>query len=62
MQNLCEILRGGIAKRKGSSDSGEPTSEAYSDKGSWYTGNTLPWHGRIAGPIPAESTLALVEF
>ena len=27
------------------------------DKGSWYTGNTLPWHGRVAGPIPAESTL-----
>ena len=32
-------------------------SEVCLDAGSWYTGNTLPWHGRVAGPIPAESTL-----
>lgn len=25
-------------------------------EGSWYTGNTLPWHGRVGGSIPLEST------
>ena len=30
------------------------------NRGSWYTGNTLPWHGRVAGPIPAESTQRLL--
>lgn len=24
--------------------------------GPWYTGNMLPWHGRVAGSIPAGST------
>ncbi len=25
--------------------------------GPWYTGNTLPWHGRVRGPIPLGSTI-----
>ena len=24
--------------------------------GPWYTGNMLPWHGRVRGPIPLGST------
>ena len=26
-------------------------------RGPWYTGNTLPWHGRVRGSIPLGSTV-----
>lgn len=32
------------------------TFEVFCYLGPWYTGNMLPWHGRVRGSIPLGST------